>query len=62
MYFISDPLHSSAVLKTLLSRVYEVYCDYVLKNPFFSLEQPIRCEKFDYFVKQVVSQGATSTK
>ena len=36
LYFIADPLHSSAVLKTLLARVYEVYCDYVLKVRIFN--------------------------
>lgn len=28
-------------------RIYELYSDYVMKNPFYQLEMPIRCEIFD---------------
>jgi hypothetical protein len=28
-------------------RVYELYADYVMKNPFYQLEMPVRCEMFD---------------
>lgn len=31
----------------LLCRIYDLYCDYVLKNPFYEVEMPIRCELFD---------------
>ncbi len=31
----------------MLCRVYELYTDYVLKNPFYEMEMPIRCELFD---------------
>lgn len=31
----------------VLKRIYEIYSDYALKNPFYSLEMPIRCELFD---------------
>lgn len=34
-------------METLLKKIYELYSDYVLKNPFYSLEMPIRCELFD---------------
>ncbi len=34
-------------LEILLRKIYELYADYVLKNPFYSLEMPIRCELFD---------------
>ena len=32
---------------TVLKRIYELYGDYVMKNPFYQLEMPIRCEEFD---------------
>jgi trafficking protein particle complex subunit 4 len=32
---------------TLIHRIYELYADYVMKNPFYTVEMPIRCEKFD---------------
>lgn len=31
----------------VVRRCYEVYGDYVMKNPFYSMEMPIRVEKFD---------------
>ncbi|PFH61055.1 hypothetical protein XA68_18316 [Ophiocordyceps unilateralis] len=30
-----------------LRRIYDLYADYVMKNPFYSLEMPIRCDIFD---------------
>ncbi|KAL9100598.1 MAG: hypothetical protein Q9163_004035 [Psora crenata] len=32
---------------TIMRKVYELYADYVTKNPFYQLEMPIRCETFD---------------
>lgn len=34
-------------MEILLRRVYELYADFALKNPFYSLEMPIRCELFE---------------
>jgi len=31
----------------VIKRIYELYSDYVMKNPFYQLEMPIRCEEFD---------------
>ncbi|KAI9819534.1 MAG: hypothetical protein M1827_006983 [Pycnora praestabilis] len=31
----------------IIRRVYELYADYVMKNPFYQIEMPIRCEAFD---------------
>ncbi|KAK3687081.1 hypothetical protein LTR37_019195 [Vermiconidia calcicola] len=31
----------------VVRRCYEIYGDYVMKNPFYSMEMPIRVEKFD---------------
>ncbi|KAL1873999.1 hypothetical protein VTK73DRAFT_605 [Phialemonium thermophilum] len=28
-------------------RIYDLYADYVMKNPFYQLEMPIRCDMFD---------------
>lgn len=41
-------------LETLLKKVYELYSDYALKNPFYSLEQPLRCELFDQNLQQLL--------
>ena len=37
----------AADLKSFLHGVYELYADYVLKNPFYTLDQAIRCSLFD---------------
>ncbi|KAK3898635.1 Sybindin-like protein [Staphylotrichum tortipilum] len=30
-----------------MRRVYDLYTDYVMKNPFYQLEMPVRCDMFD---------------
>lgn len=32
---------------TIIRKVYELYADYVMKNPFYQLEMPIRCEAWE---------------
>jgi len=39
----TDPNRSSEEL--LLKKLYEIYSDYALKNPFYSLDMPIRYEQ-----------------
>jgi hypothetical protein len=41
----TDPLMPN--VDVVLRGVYERYADYVMKNPFYSLEMPVRCEAFD---------------
>lgn len=43
-------------LDVLLRKIYELYADYVLKNPFYSLEMPIRCELFDANLQSLLEQ------
>jgi len=38
-----------------LRRVYNLYADYVLKNPFYELDMPIRCELFDVHLSNEVN-------
>jgi hypothetical protein len=54
-YFITDPAHPASVLKALLQQCYECYVDYVLKNPFHAIDQPIRCEKFDFMIDKLIA-------
>ena len=35
-------------------KLYDLYADYVLKNPFYTLEMPIRVELFDIYVAKMV--------
>ncbi|KAF1975831.1 Sybindin-like protein [Bimuria novae-zelandiae CBS 107.79] len=34
-------------IDTMMKKIYELYADFVMKNPFYTVEMPIRCEKFD---------------
>ena len=31
----------------VIRRVYELYADYVMKNPFYQIDMPVKCEAFD---------------
>jgi len=42
---ITEPRQSNVDI--VMKRIYELYSDYVMKNPFYQLEMPIRCEEFD---------------
>jgi hypothetical protein len=46
----THPAHAHSPLR----RVYELYCDYVLKNPFYEIEQVIKCELFDENVEAML--------
>lgn len=43
-------------MENLLKHIYELYTDYVLKNPFYEMEMPIRCELFDINLAQAVQK------
>ena len=40
----------------LLDKIYELYSDYALKNPFYSLEMPIRADLFDTHLQEAIGQ------
>ncbi|PVD36660.1 hypothetical protein C0Q70_03646, partial [Pomacea canaliculata] len=52
---LTDP--KQAAVDGLLKKLYEVYADFALKNPFYSLDMPIRCELFDENLKAAVEQA-----
>jgi hypothetical protein len=41
----TDP--SQPNVDTMVHKIYELYADYVMKNPFYQTEMPVRCEAFD---------------
>lgn len=53
---ITDPNQSD--IEDIHSRLYLLYSDYVMKNPFYTLEMPIRCAKFDSHLQKFVDQIA----
>jgi trafficking protein particle complex subunit 4 len=38
---------TQANVDVIIRRIYDMYADYVMKNPFYQLEMPVRCEMFD---------------
>ena len=42
MKFIVIADNKQQKVEELLRKIYELYADYVLKNPFYSLDMPIR--------------------
>ena len=49
-------MFSQGGVESLLRRLYSIYADFALKNPFYSLEMPIRAELFDTHVIAAVEQ------
>lgn len=43
-----------------MKRIYEIYADYVMKNPFQTPEMPVRSEKFEGAVGKLVKQMSTN--
>ncbi|KAJ6134705.1 Sybindin-like family protein [Penicillium sp. IBT 18751x] len=41
----TDPMTGN--VETIINKIYDLYADYVMKNPFYQLEMPVRCEAFD---------------
>lgn len=46
---------------TFLRKVYELYSDYVLKNPFYELDMPIRIKLFDSYLEAYVKSTGLGT-
>lgn len=43
------------IAENLLRKAYCLYSDYVMKNPFYSLEMPVKCELFDTKLSEMVN-------
>lgn len=56
---IADP--GQLGLDVLLKNIYELYADYALKNPFYSLDMPIRCELFESNLQLLLDQAEKSS-
>jgi len=51
---IAEPTHGNIDL--LLRRTYDIYSDYVMKNPFYTPEMPIKSELFDLNLAKLIKQ------
>jgi len=45
-----------AGIDQLMDKVYELYADFALKNPFYSLEMPIRADLFEQNLQVAIDQ------
>ena len=45
-----------SVKNWILDKIYELYADFALKNPFYSLEMPIRADLFDQNLQVAIDQ------
>lgn len=50
---MADPAHTD--LQRVINSIYKLYNDFVLKNPFYELDQPIKSEKFDINLDKLIA-------
>ncbi|KAL9056579.1 MAG: hypothetical protein Q9162_002862 [Coniocarpon cinnabarinum] len=43
----TEPNMDREKARGVLGKCYELYAEFVMRNPFYSLEMPIRCDKFE---------------
>ncbi|KAI6655985.1 Trafficking protein particle complex subunit 4 [Oopsacas minuta] len=53
--YLSEP--KTQGVDVLLKKTYELYVDFALKNPFYNLEMPVRCELFDKNLMLLIEQS-----
>jgi hypothetical protein len=41
-------------MDTVLRKIYDIYADFVMKNPFYTPEMPIRCDLFDIQLQRLI--------
>jgi hypothetical protein len=61
-FLLANPDAAEGALSAVLRRVYELYADLVLKNPFYELEMPIRVELFDEATNQLAANPAAALR
>jgi len=49
-----DLNRNTELAESVLRRIYSIYSDYVMKNPFYSLDMPIRVDLFDQKVTELI--------
>ena len=50
---------AETVADTVLQKIYDIYADAVMKNPFHTPEMPIRNEGFDTRINSIIGTGQT---
>jgi hypothetical protein len=52
-FCLTDPNAQNVQKK--LTQIYDLYCDYVMKNPFYTYEQVIQCDLFEQNLKAQIT-------
>lgn len=55
--FVLTAAPSMTELDVLLQGIYELYSDYVLKNPFYEVDMPIRCDLFNKHLDRFIQRN-----
>jgi len=54
-FFVTAEAGATGV-EHVLQTVYRLYADYVLKNPFYEIEMPIRCQLFTQEINSMIER------
>lgn len=55
-FFLTDP--RPFAIDEIKQQIYQLYSDYVMKNPFYTPDMPIRSAKFDRYLETMVRSAA----
>merc|ERR1719219_460396 len=54
----SEPMFNSRnFVQPLMQRIYRLYADYALKDPFYTMEMPIKSTKFESHVRSSIKEA-----
>jgi hypothetical protein len=57
--FVITATPGTTDLLELLNGIYTIYSDYVLKNPFYEIDMPIRCDLFNRYLDKLVLKASS---
>ena len=52
--FVVDQTTSMSECEMMFKKIYDIYSDYVSKNPFYELDMPLRIEAFENEVSKLI--------
>lgn len=58
---IVTPNLAPQTAENLCKKTYELFCDYVLKNPFYDTDMPVRCAAFEKEIKKLFADYVPSS-
>jgi hypothetical protein len=56
--FVVTAVPGTTDILELLNGVYKLYSDYVLKNPFYEMDMPVRCDLFNEYLDSLVVKAS----